>query len=392
MIHVFTSAAVNYIGKVRALFHSVRRHHPEFVCHFLAAEDRRLTSHCLRLEDEPFHDIAYASDLPACATRGWAFAHTLVELATAIKPFYALELLQRDDCEAVIYLDPDIVVFSRLDDVVAALRRASIALTPHLVCPETTREGVLDNEICALKHGVFNLGFLGLSQSPEAVRFVEWWRDRAREYCVDDLAAGLFTDQKWIDLAPAFFDSVAVLRTDRLNVAPWNISQRRVSGSFEDGFSVGGKPLGFYHFTGFDSGAHEGMIQKYAPSNLTIKGLIDWYKRHTANLGRGTFPPWSFGAFDNGTPIAKIERRMYRLRTDLRDAFPDPFATNAAFCYYGWLRTQGVLEHDELARLYASEASVARTPPPHAAPEVGSARQRNDATVSTGRQSLSARS
>jgi len=32
-LHVFTSAAVNYLPKVRILCHSIRRYHPEAVIH-----------------------------------------------------------------------------------------------------------------------------------------------------------------------------------------------------------------------------------------------------------------------------------------------------------------------------------------------------------------------
>ena len=170
LTHIFTSAAFNYLGKVRALFRSVRAHHPEAVCHFVAVE-----RHPARLTDidrEPFDEVLYADALFAHRRPGWIFMHSLVELATVIKPHVAAMLLARPDCARVIYLDPDIVLFSPLDDVIAALERRAIALTPHLLEPEDTEQGVLDNELAALKHGVFNMGFLAVANSPEGRRFV----------------------------------------------------------------------------------------------------------------------------------------------------------------------------------------------------------------------------
>jgi hypothetical protein len=176
VIHVFTSAALNYLGKVRALFTSVRRHHPELRCHFLVAERRTEAAERV-LANEPFDEIAFATDLEPGQQPGWLFSHALVELATAIKPSYALGLLGRPDCEKVLYLDPDVIVFSRLDDILAALDTAAVALTPHLLRPEREPQAVLDNELSALRHGAFNLGFLGLANRPEARRFATWWRD-----------------------------------------------------------------------------------------------------------------------------------------------------------------------------------------------------------------------
>ena len=33
-------------------------------------------------------------------------------------------------------------------------------------------------------------------------RFIDWWADRLRQFCYDEVPNGLFTDQRWVDLAP----------------------------------------------------------------------------------------------------------------------------------------------------------------------------------------------
>ena len=340
-IHVFTSAGLNYLGKVHALFRSVRRHHPEFRRHLLLAERRgEEVSRIVESGREPAYEVTFATDLPAGGRTAWLFGHTLVELATALKSHFALDLLRRPDCERVLYLDPDLVLFSRLDDVLAALDTAAIVLTPHLLHPERDPQAVLDNELCALRHGAFNLGFLGLADVPQARAFAEWWRDRTDEHCIDALPDGLFTDQKWIDLAPGFFDQLAILRQSRLNVAPWNIGHRHVTGSFEEGFRVNGEPLGFYHFTGFDSGAHQHMVSRYAPGNRAVQMLVDWYTSYAVSLAPSGLPEWSLGCYDDGMPILTPDRRRYRSRPDLQSSFPNPYAVGAD-TYRKWLETAG---------------------------------------------------
>ena len=110
-IHVFTSAAGNYLPKVKVLFDSLAEHHPEWQRHLLLVEDwpdSELASVALEAEIHQPRDL----DIPDW--RPWAFCHSMVELCTAVKPFMLKQLLARHDCDAVVSLDPDIWVFSAL--------------------------------------------------------------------------------------------------------------------------------------------------------------------------------------------------------------------------------------------------------------------------------------
>lgn len=348
MIHAFTSAAPNYLGKVRALRESLKKHCPEITFHWLVA-DVRNGALLAELEVEEVDEVLFADDLSCGQDSAWLFTHSIVELSTAIKPEAAMSLLCRDDCDLLLYLDPDIVVFSPLDDLVDEIRSGSLALTPHLLQPEQEMDGILDHELSALRHGVFNLGFLGVNDCVEGREFLEWWRERCRSFCRADLASGLFTDQKWVDFAPVFFPGMTILRNPRFNVAPWNINQRQLGGTFDEGFQLDGQPLGFYHFTGFDSGAHRGVIGKYAANNKSANMLIDWYERRTSDLTPAATIPWKLGSYSNGVPIAPEHRELYRMRGDLQATFPDPFAvTTARFCLLRWMQVTGPAEHPEL--------------------------------------------
>jgi hypothetical protein len=343
----FTSAAINYLPKVRKLCSSIRRYHPEFEIVLALADER---NDAVDFSAEPLDRVIALDDLDIPDRRRWTFFHSIVELATAIKPYVLVDMLARDDVDRVLYFDPDMVLFSRLDDLLARLDDANVVLTPHLTVPETELEAIRDNEISALKHGIYNLGFLGVRDEPEGRRFARWWADRIHHFCVADIPGGLFTDQRWIDLAPAFFDGVDILKSPRFNVATWNLTQRRLDGDLQSGFTVDGQPLGFYHFTGFDSGAHRVMASKNAPGNRSVDALVDWYADETrfdadepvARL------PWAYGAYADGTPIPSSHRRIYRARPDLQAAFPDPFAAGGG-SLPEWMASQGPLEHPELA-------------------------------------------
>ena len=109
-LHIFTSAAVNYLPKVRALCRSIRQQHPEAMIHLALADER---PPWLGTEGEPFDSILEIGALGIPNWRAWSFFHSIVELSTAIKPFALKHLLSRPGCETVLYFDPDMVVFSR---------------------------------------------------------------------------------------------------------------------------------------------------------------------------------------------------------------------------------------------------------------------------------------
>jgi hypothetical protein len=358
VIHVFTSAACNYIPKVRVLVESIRKWHPEWRIHLALSDE---LPEGLDLSNEPFDEVHLASSLEIPDFKGWAFCHTIVEFSTAIKPYMLKKLLARDDCAGVVYLDPDTVVFSRLDDMLAGLEAGNIALTPHQTIPETRLSAVIDNEICSLKHGIYNLGFIAVRPTIVGKAFANWWAERIYYFCRAEIPNGLFTDQRWIDLVPAFFEDVCILRTSRLNVSTWNLTTREVTGTAPFEVVVDDEPLGFYHFSGFDSGAIQLMVEKNAGGNKTVEALVAWYTDRTAGLSDDPLSavPWHFGRFADGSIINANSRLVYRQRLDLQRSFPDPFAVSEGG-YKDWWQKRGPIEFKNLFDPKQSEAETLR--------------------------------
>jgi len=345
-VHVFTSAALNYIPKARILFKSLRHHHPSWKLHLALADN--LPSN-FNLSLEPFDSVLPICDLGIEEWNAWSFCHNITELATAIKPFALKHLLRNaDEGTIVLYLDPDMEIYSPLDDIINALRETSIALTPHQTRPESSLEDVINNEITiSLKHGVYNLGFIGLSKGAVADAFAEWWSNRIYYFCRDNTANGLFTDQRWIDLVPCFFPDVAIIRTPRHNVAPWNLTTRRLTLDSSGKYNIDGELLGIYHFTGLDSGAHDRKSKRLLSENPLLKPLLEGYKARLAqeSAKKEDLPRWAFGHFSDGTPITNDQRLAYRMRKDLQAAFPNPYEAEG---FLDWWKSKGEIQFPEL--------------------------------------------
>lgn len=337
-MHIFTSISSNYLPKARVLAQSVKRHEPEATFHLLLCDT---PPRDFDLRAEPFDNLILFDDLDIPRRKSWAFQHNVVELCTAVKGIGFAWLFEQCGADKVVFLDPDIVVFSPLDRVAGLLDEHSIVLTPHQTEPETSRSAILDHEVSSLKHGVFNLGFLAVRNSGEGNRFVAWWRERLREFCYDDKGQGLFTDQKWVDLAPAFFSDIAILREPQFNVSTWNISHRELSGSLDGGVLVNGAPLCFYHFSGLDSGALKVMMDVYGGDNPVLEELRQWYLDACEDAGQKKYGnlPSSYETYSNGEIVKPAERLLYRYRIELQERFPDPYDCSAGEGgYLAWYR------------------------------------------------------
>jgi hypothetical protein len=357
-MHVFTSITANYLPKAAVLAHTLKRTNPGVVFHLLISDD--IPADCPPATLEAFDHIVTPRQLPIDNLESWAFGHSVVELCTAVKGPMVEYLFDTVGAERVFYFDPDIAVLGSLDDLNATLSRHSVALTPHQLVPETTRQAIIDNEICSLAHGVYNLGFLAVRRTDQGLKFAHWWADRLRQFCHDDKPRGLFTDQRWIDLAPAFFDDIAILRDPGYNVATWNLTHRKATGEAPWNVRINDRPLVFYHFSGFDSGAQLTMLDRYGKESPVLFDLRDWYIAECEKYGQSLLGkrPGKWGTFDDGQPITRDHRLLFRERADLQRAFPNPYTTSdVSSSYFHWFEANGrraIIRRDQPESGYVS--------------------------------------
>jgi hypothetical protein len=334
----FTSATVNYLPKATVLAESIRRHRPGATVYLVLCDQAPPN---LQRFSKAFDQVLLLSDLklPVENMEQWIFQHTVVELCTAVKGPFLLHLFEQLGASKVVYLDPDIVAFDSFQQLETLLDAHSVIVTPHLVEPETTRRGIVENEICSLQHGTFNLGFLAVRNSAEGLRFARWWSDRLLEFCYDDIPNGLFTDQRWMDLAPGLFPDLCILRDKSYNVATWNLSHRRVEKGPHGELRVEGTPVRFFHFSGFDSGHQLGMLERYGQESPALFELREWYIQELERAGQSEYGkvPCGYEFFSNGKPILRQYRRVYRERAQLQKDFPRPATVEERRrSYYHW--------------------------------------------------------
>lgn len=338
-VHAFTSFSYSYLNRARVLAATLRQQHPDWVI-WAVMVDKEPDGFKLDLAAEDFDRLLTAEELFGESTEMWLFGHDIVEACTAVKGRALQHILADPTAEKVVYFDPDIAVFNSMDPVIDLLDTHSIVLTPHQLEPEAAddRIAIIDNEVGSLNFGVFNLGFVAVSQDKEAHRFAQWWADRLHDWCHDRQDIGVFVDQKWCNLVPCFFDDVKVLRDPGYNVASWNLSKRKMSFDAVGNALINDKLLRFYHFTKLGP-IGDVMTRRYAGGNTEVYELWWWYRHEVAAATDPLIPKgwWHYGTFDDGTPIEKNIRELYRNRPDLQKAFPSPYTTGPN-SFFNWLK------------------------------------------------------
>jgi glycosyltransferase involved in cell wall biosynthesis/SAM-dependent methyltransferase len=325
-----TIIAWNYLAHARVLARSFRAHHPGGTFSVLLLDDPASE---FAGAGEDFSVVRPQEIMEPQEFQRQSLIYDVTELATAVKPWLLRHLLKEGRSE-VVFFDPDVEIFAPLDDISELARRHSIVLTPHDVSP-MARDTANPSEMQVLQSGAYNLGFIALGR--ETGSFLDWWSERLRRNCIAAPEQGLFVDQRWVDLVPGYFDH-HILKDPGCNVAYWNLSNRSVVWNGAE-YRVNGKPLRFFHFSGFSPERPHLLSRHAMPSprillseHPAVKRLCDAYAEELFDQGHRSVSqkPYGLGTLANGLRIDRRMRFIYRsalLRFE-QGVGPEPPAPN----------------------------------------------------------------
>ena len=289
MTVVYTSITFSYLNRARVLLDSLKKFHPDWKT-VLIVSDIPPADFEFDPSLDDYTEIIYIPEIFDHNIDTWIARHNIVELCTAVKGQALIHIMDKYPEHKYIYLDPDIALFSSLSPLEDLLDKYDILLTPHQLDPNDEDYAIRDNEISSLIHGTYNLGFFAISHRTEGRRFAEWWARMLYDYCIDDKANGIFVDQKWCNLVPAFFDNVHVIRDPGYNAASWNLSKRTISIDQEGNIMVNKDyPLRFFHFTKLGKVGLT-MLERYAKDNVEVYEVWNWYERQVEEMTDPNIP------------------------------------------------------------------------------------------------------
>ena len=338
-MHACTIIAKNYLAQARVLARSFLEYNPngEFAVLIIDELDGVLDP-----SNEPF-TVLSPSDIDCEPFTRMAARYDVLELSTAVKPWLLRQQLNAG-ADVITYLDPDIQVFASLDRLDQAAREHGVALTPHNTVPipdDAKRPSQIDIMIA----GVYNLGYVSIASSDETGALISWWCDRLVRDCRVDPVYGYFVDQRWFDLVPGFVSDCAIVREPEYNVAYWNAHGRPLTFA-EDGYRVDGRPLRFFHFSGFDPANPEVLSRHQTRLSLgdhpVLRRLCAQYARAALDEGYETARNWpyTFGRLADGTPITPALRALYAFGEDEGALTESPFTPSGCSAFLAWAAEQ----------------------------------------------------
>ena len=336
-----TILARNYLSKALTLSDSLRRHGSDSPLVVF------LTDVTAETELPEITGVRWmhpgSLDLPERTMLDLAMSYDLVEFATALKPLVLQSLLE--EYEQVAYLDPDTYVTSPMLELGPALDAgAGIVLTPHFL--EPTPAGQQFSEGHLLNVGVYNLGFCAVNRN--AKEFLTWWWGHLSTECLHDPIAGLFVDQKWVDLGSVLFGATS-LRHYGYNVGVGNLHERTVSRD-ADGYCIAttGDRLRLFHFHAFDPSRPDELSTRFTGSTAHLRAdnaaVDDLCKEYAAaviaNTERiGPQPDYIYGSDTTGRRITRRMRHAHRVAVLAEPGqVPSPFVAAEAAEYEQWRR------------------------------------------------------
>ena len=342
MITGCTILARNYLAPGRVLLDSFLacHEHGSFTTLVIDAGEGDVPENDQRVKWLRLADL----DLDRAELHRLAGIYDVTELSTAVKPLLLRRLLDQG-CSEVIYLDPDIVCYGALDEVCRLAERHHIVLTPHTTVPLPADGRGVDG-FFILAAGIYNLGFIAVSRA--ARPFLEWWWGHTRRDAVSDVSRMMFTDQRVIDFVPAFFEP-CLLKDPGYNVAYWNLHARTIT--HQDGYRVNGRPLRFFHFSGFDLEQPWLLSRNQGPrprillsERADVRELCEDYARRVLAVRAGPLPAYGWQSTSSGLVLTTRMRRLYRDAVIAAErhgapAPPDPFDVREPGAFVEWLNS-----------------------------------------------------
>ena len=314
---ICTIASLNYFAQVKNLSRSIKKYHKDIDVLVLIADKISENVREKIKSDNDCYQVVCLEELEIDNLYELAFKYDIMEFNTALKPIFIKYLFTKMNYQGVIYLDPDIQVFHKLDFVLDRIGQYSIILTPHIL-------NDLEGGACELneylKHGIFNLGFIALHNDCNSEKLLDWWMGKLVDYCYYDMDNGMAWDQKWMDFIPVLCDSVYILKNPGYNAAFWNLHERDISKADDEFYITPDCRLVFYHFSHYHINLPEYIVYFDDENKTTFEGysavvkeLYDIYFTNITEMGYDYFSKieYGFNYFNNGEPVLNSYRRQF---------------------------------------------------------------------------------
>lgn len=301
----FTICAYNYLSKALALAESFKKYNPEIEFSiFLVGRKKTIKDYGV--------NILFVEDFNLKDYNHYAFKYDVIEFSTYLKPIILQILLKT--FSKVYYIDPDIMFFSSLAEVDTQLDNSNAVLTPHSFT--SIEDGKKPSDLDFSRFGSFNLGFVGVRNTPTSIAFLKWWEAKLADFGFYEPQSGMAVDQKWIDLAYVYFENFHIMRHTGCNVAFWNLHERKISVVDQKFWINQTTELIFIHFSSYNKSntaivadKQDRFLTGSRPDfQLASEQYLALLKKNDSGIDA---TPYCYDYFLEGGRISNTLRRIY---------------------------------------------------------------------------------
>ena len=98
-------------------------------------------------------------------------------------------------------------------------RDGSACTSPAPHDPSVVDTGHEDVQFTSAASGVtagrVKCSVIGVNAVAETISYLEWWQDRMRYHCLQQVGDGMHFEQRWLDVAPAFINVIGQKKKER---------------------------------------------------------------------------------------------------------------------------------------------------------------------------------
>jgi hypothetical protein len=117
-------------------------------------------------------------------------------------------------------------------------------IVPHRLTPDKRTNSRFESLLNRV--GIYNLGYITVSD--KSISLLNWWKQKTFNSGSMNWYMGQFTDQKWVDFFPAYFQTL-VFKHPGYNLAIWNVDERPLIKKTTNEIYAGRDLLCFVHFS-----------------------------------------------------------------------------------------------------------------------------------------------
>jgi len=325
-ISAFTIIASNYIQQASILIDSYHKFHPDHNFFLIFIDDKKKNvKDATSINASEINNIHNLNEI--------RFKYDITEYSTCLKPYVAEYILIKYKSEKILYIDPDICFYNKIDFIIKKLDAYECVLIPHITKPYEDKLNPTETDIS--KVGFYNLGFAAFKNNKNTIKFLHWWQDKLNLFCYNNPEEDMFTDQKWMDFAPSYLDTY-VIREKGYDVAYWNLHEY-----------IGIFPVSkiiFFHFSGFV--LNDDYISKYQ-NRFKLKDIKEYkllFDEYSQKMRSSTTQivnnyKYPYNYFSNGDYISTTIKRMYGQlkKENLKKIYKDPFNISPSNSFYNYL-------------------------------------------------------